>query len=75
MIKINKELNNFPKHIKRPNYDPGKLRAGIAHIGVGNFHRAHQAYYTHKLLNLAEGNEEWGIAGIGITSRADQKKT
>ncbi len=38
------------------------LTAGILHIGVGNFHRAHQAFYTDKLIKmgLAQG---WGICG------------
>jgi mannitol 2-dehydrogenase len=49
------------------NYDPKLVKAGIAHIGVGNFHRAHQAYYTHQYLNLT-GNKNWGIVGIGITA-------
>lgn len=37
----------------------------ICHIGVGGFHRAHQAWYLHRLLQdgLADG---WGIIGIGI---------
>ena len=40
------ELNNgnlyaLPSQINVPNYDRSKLNAGIVHIGVGNFHRAH----------------------------------
>ena len=30
------------------------------HIGSGSFHRAHQAWYLHRLL--AEGNNRWSIA-------------
>lgn len=52
--------------VELPAYDPSALTAGIAHIGVGNFHRAHEAYYTHQLLNqLPDAN--WGIRGISIT--------
>lgn len=43
-------------------YDRKKIMAGILHIGVGNFHRAHQEYYVDRLL----GNRncaEWGICG------------
>ncbi|PTU31852.1 mannitol dehydrogenase family protein [Stenotrophobium rhamnosiphilum] len=37
----------------------------ICHLGVGAFHRSHQAVYLHKLLQrgLAQG---WGICGIGL---------
>ncbi len=52
--------------VELPAYDPSTLTAGIAHIGVGNFHRAHQAYYTHQLLNQRP-DANWGIRGISIT--------
>ncbi|MBT7204624.1 MAG: mannitol dehydrogenase family protein, partial [Deltaproteobacteria bacterium] len=39
---------------------------GIVHLGVGAFHRAHQAWYTDKLLNLYPGN--WSISGISLRS-------
>jgi len=61
------EQNIPASAIQTLNYTPQHIKAGIAHIGVGNFHRAHQAYYTHELLNSGEGHEEWGIVGIGIT--------
>jgi fructuronate reductase len=32
----------------------------IVHIGIGNFHRAHQAWYTDR----ADTNREWGIAAF-----------
>lgn len=41
------------------------LATGIAHIGVGNFHRSHQAYYVHQYLNQ-EPNSEWAICGIAL---------
>ena len=41
------------------------LATGIAHIGVGNFHRSHQAYYVHQYLNRT-ANREWGICGIAL---------
>ena len=40
-------------------------RQGIAHIGVGGFHRAHQAYYTDALMNTGIGLD-WSICGIGL---------
>ncbi|MEZ5534550.1 MAG: mannitol dehydrogenase family protein [Thiolinea sp.] len=48
-----------------PAYDRQALSAGIIHIGVGNFHRAHQAYYLDRLF--AEGIDlDWAIIGAGI---------
>ncbi|MFK3870096.1 mannitol dehydrogenase family protein [Pseudoalteromonas rhizosphaerae] len=48
-----------------PTYDRSKVKAGIVHIGVGGFHRAHQAAYINELLKTP-GNEQWGICGIGL---------
>ena len=44
-------------------YDRSSVKAGIAHIGVGNFHRAHMEYYTNLLLNTPSQNQ-WGICGV-----------
>lgn len=49
-----------------PRYDRSRVRAGIAHIGVGNFHRVHLGVYQDDLLSLNEANAEWGILGIGL---------
>lgn len=62
-------LPQLPAHIARPAYAPDQVKTGIAHIGVGGFHRAHQAAYTDALMNTGEGLE-WGICGIG--TRADE---
>ncbi len=48
-----------------PNYNRSSDKIGIVHIGVGGFHRAHQAYYLHKLRQLGEASN-WGICGIGL---------
>lgn len=45
-------------HYKREN-----IQTGILHIGVGNFHRAHQAFYTDQLLKN-EDQHKWGICGV-----------
>ncbi|MGJ1386884.1 mannitol dehydrogenase family protein [Sphingobacterium spiritivorum] len=44
------------------NYDRNTIQSGILHIGVGNFHRAHQAFYTDQLLH-DEDQRQWGICG------------
>lgn len=54
-----------------PTYNRTDNKTGIVHIGVGGFHRAHQAYYQHQLRKLGEASE-WNICGIGIRE-ADQK--
>ena len=48
-----------------PTYDRGCVRTGIVHIGVGGFHRAHQAMYVDRLLADGRG-QEWGICGVGV---------
>ena len=48
-----------------PGYDRTALRGGIVHIGVGNFHRVHQAWYVDQCLHQP-GNEAWGIVGVGL---------
>jgi mannitol 2-dehydrogenase len=60
-----KTLALLPDTVKRPAYDRATLTAGIVHIGLGNFHRAHQAWYLHRLMN--EGlAQDWAIVGAGV---------
>ncbi|MGB8502494.1 mannitol dehydrogenase family protein [Mycobacterium sp.] len=51
--------------IQVPAYDRRAVLVGIAHFGVGGFHRAHQAMYVDRLLNTGLA-AEWGICGIGV---------
>jgi mannitol 2-dehydrogenase len=60
-----KNLPLIPKEATLPEYDRSVLKTGIVHIGVGSFHRAHQAFYTDMLLKSSV-NKEWGICGIGL---------
>ena len=48
-----------------PAYDRSKLTAGIVHIGLGNFHRAHLAVYMDDLFAV-ELNQDWAIIGAGV---------
>lgn len=48
-----------------PTYDRATLTAGIIHIGVGNFHRAHQAVYLDDLFALGL-DHDWAILGAGV---------
>lgn len=53
--------------VPAPSYDRSQVVAGIAHIGVGGFHRAHQAMYVDRLLTAgAPDSQRWGICGIGV---------
>jgi mannitol 2-dehydrogenase len=54
--------------VDAPSYDRALLRPAIVHIGVGGFHRAHQAVYLDQLARA--GNLEWGETGAGLRSRA-----
>ncbi|HZX84983.1 MAG TPA: mannitol dehydrogenase family protein, partial [Reyranella sp.] len=46
--------------VSLPAYDRSRLTPGIVHIGLGNFHRAHQAVYLDDLFALGEGHD-WAI--------------
>ncbi|MGX1786588.1 mannitol dehydrogenase family protein [Bosea sp. NPDC055332] len=48
-----------------PSYQPGELSPGIVHIGVGNFHRAHQAVYLDELFERGL-DRDWGLVGAGV---------
>ncbi len=66
-------LTKIAERIPCPTYKRDGLKIGIVHIGVGGFHRAHQALYTHKLLEKYNDTaRNWGICGIGIRE-ADRK--
>ncbi len=66
LFKLNSNnLPLIPREATLPEYDRSVLKAGIVHIGVGAFHRAHQALYTDMLLQKP-GNGTWGICGIGL---------
>jgi mannitol 2-dehydrogenase len=59
----NAALTRLP--IDAPSYDRHSVTVGIAHIGAGHFHRAHQAMYIDRLLQRGMARE-WGICGIGV---------
>jgi mannitol 2-dehydrogenase len=74
MIELrNKNLRSIRSGIRVPGYDRTKIRPGIVHIGVGNFHRVHQATAVEECLH-ASGNEQWGITGVGLTDGSFARK-
>jgi len=59
-------LDRLPADVPRPRYDRASLPTGIVHIGLGAFHRAHQAVYTEDALAREPG--PWGICGVSLRS-------
>ncbi len=60
----NQNLNALPATVLRPTYDRSQVVDAIVHLGVGAFHRAHQAVMTEAVL--ASGDLGWGIVGAGL---------
>lgn len=58
-------LPRLPATVARPAHDRGALRIGIVHLGIGAFHRAHQAAYTDATL---AADPTWAIAGVSLRS-------
>lgn len=56
----------IPASVQQPSYDRATQAAGIVHIGIGAFHRAHQAVYTDDAMNA--GDRDWGIVGVSLRS-------
>jgi fructuronate reductase len=54
--------------VGRPSYDRAQLQTGVVHLGLGAFHRAHQALYTETVL--ANNDARWGILGVSLRSLA-----
>ena len=66
-IELNRaNLSRITAPVRRPGYDPAGVRAGIVHLGLGAFHRAHMARYTHALMERDPGAIGWGIVGAGL---------
>ncbi|CAA9305277.1 MAG: hypothetical protein AVDCRST_MAG61-1284 [uncultured Friedmanniella sp.] len=65
-----RNLSRLGARLDVPRYQRDQLSAGVVHLGVGNFHRAHQAVYFDDLARL--GVTGWGITGVGLRSRRIQ---
>lgn len=61
-------LDHLPSLVRRPDYVPSQQACGIVHLGVGAFHRAHQAVYTDAAMNAGERN--WRILGVSLRTRS-----
>jgi fructuronate reductase len=58
-------LASLPTDIHTPIYDRRRHAPGVVHLGLGAFHRAHQALVFDQLLSM--GDPRWGIHGVGMT--------
>ncbi|MEO9510960.1 MAG: mannitol dehydrogenase family protein [Flavobacteriaceae bacterium] len=64
-IFLNQEnLSSIAGQVSCPSYERSKVKTGIIHVGIGGFHRAHEAFYTDELLE--EGYHDWGICGVAL---------
>lgn len=59
-------FDTLPETVQRPGYRPPDHGAGIVHLGLGAFHKAHQAVYTDDALAAAGG--DWRIIGVSLRS-------
>jgi len=58
-------LKAFTPEVAVPTYDRKGLGQSVCHVGVGGFHRAHQAVYADDLLQQG-ASREWALCGIGL---------
>ncbi|MES2173487.1 MAG: mannitol dehydrogenase family protein [Pseudomonadota bacterium] len=61
-------LASLPANVLRPGYDRAAVQCGVVHIGIGAFHRAHQAVVFDDVLNA--GDLRWGIIAASLRSPA-----
>ena len=65
-------LGRLGPGIQVPAYDPAQVVPGIVHLGLGGFHRAHMARFTHDLMTQDATALGWGIVGAGLL-KADRR--
>ena len=61
-------VDGLPEAVRVPRYHRSAAAAGIVHLGVGAFHKAHQAVYTDDALEKSAGG--WMIDGVSLRSAA-----
>lgn len=62
----NASLDALPNLAARPAYDREAVKTGVVHLGIGAFHRAHQAVVFDDAL--ASGDLRWGVLGASLRS-------
>src|SRR5262245_62954904 len=64
-------LASVADRLPTPAYDRSRVSTAVVHVGVGGFHRAHQAMYHDRLMNQGQALD-WGICGVGVMA-ADRR--
>ncbi len=59
-------LPDLRPSVRQPHYDRDSLKIGMAHIGVGAFHRCHQEEFIDDMLEARFG--PWGVLGVNLTA-------
>nr|WP_050901712.1 mannitol dehydrogenase family protein [Microbulbifer agarilyticus] len=59
-------LESLPAEVIKPAYNRDAIATGIVHLGIGAFHRAHQAWFTEQ--RITAGEHDWGILGASLRS-------
>lgn len=58
--------DRLPSSLALPRHDRAQAATGVVHLGLGAFHRAHQAIVFDALL--AGGDARWGVLGVAMRS-------
>lgn len=59
-------LGNLTPEVVRPAYDRAAQQIGVVHLGIGAFHRAHQAWYLDRAMD--SGDRDWAVLGVSMRS-------
>lgn len=59
-------LDQLQPDVQLPAYERSAIKPGIVHLGLGAFHRAHQAVFTEQAM--ANSGGDWGIIGVSMRS-------
>lgn len=59
-------LSRLPTDVEACGYDRSAVTTGVVHLGVGAFHRAHQAVVFDQALRA--GDRRWGVLGASLRS-------
>jgi fructuronate reductase len=61
-------MQRLPQTVHRPAFHPADLECGLVHLGIGAFHRAHQAVFTEDAIEKRGGTKDnhWGIIGASL---------
>ena len=65
-------LDRLSPAVTRFDYDRDQQQVGIVHLGMGAFHRAHQAWYTDRAMDA--GERDWAIVGVSLCSETAARR-